>query len=288
MFVTVKQQMSSGVEDAMSEGVKFDGYYNLVGIGCMLTEKGANMVDMVTGVQAQVEIYEYTKEQLENKCSGIYNRLFKRLLGFIFALVLLVFLTPILLVISIAIIADSGLPIFYRADRGGYKGKHFKIYKFRTMIKDADKIGGGTTPLNDSRITRVGHFLRKTKMDEIPQLINIIKGEMCFIGPRPELLLYTSGYNGLEQYILQVRPGIADFSSIEFINLDEIVGSENADLMYEKYVLKKKNALRIKYVALISLVVDCKLFFMAVTETVQKATKFMFGIGDANGKNFSQ
>lgn len=232
--------------------------------------------------------YKFTQEQLDKNSTSLYNRLVKRLIGLVVALILFVLLSPFLLMISIAIIVDSGLPIFYKADRGGYKGKTFKIYKFRTMVKNADKIGGGTTALNDSRITRVGHFLRKTKLDEIPQLINIIKGEMSFVGPRPELLRYTSQYDDIEKYILKVRPGITDFSSIEFINLDEIVGGENADEMYEKHVLKRKNLLRIKYVSTISFAVDCKLFCMTVIRTIQKAIKIIFKVGERNGKNLAQ
>ena len=106
------------------------------------------------------------------------------------------------------------------------------------MVKNADKIGGGTTALHDPRITKVGNFLRKTKLDEIPQLGQVLQGKMSLIGPRPELLKYVNQYEGEEKDILQVRPGITDFSSIEFINLDEIVGGENADEMYEKYSLK--------------------------------------------------
>ena len=232
--------------------------------------------------------FEFTEKQLDKNSTSLYNRLVKRLIGLVVALILFVLLSPFLLMISIAIIVDSGLPIFYKADRGGYKGKNFKIYKFRTMVKNADKIGGGTTALNDSRITRVGHFLRKTKLDEIPQLINIIKGEMSFVGPRPELLRYTSQYDDIEKYILKVRPGITDFSSIEFINLDEIVGGENADEMYEKHVLKRKNLLRIKYVSTISFAVDCKLFCMTLIRTIQKAIKIIFKVGERNGKNLAQ
>lgn len=173
-----------------------------------------------------------------------YNVHMKSKLDFLLALVFLIVLLPVYIIISLAIIIDSGFPVFYKADRGGYKGVPFKIFKFRSMVKNADKIGGGTTALNDPRITRVGAFLRKTKLDEIPQLFNILNGTMSFIGPRPELLKYTNQYEGEEKLILEVRPGITDYSSIEFINLDEIVGGENADEMYEKHVLKKKNQLR--------------------------------------------
>ena len=232
--------------------------------------------------------YEFNEEQLYKNSTSLYNRLVKRLIGLVVALILFVLLSPFLLIISISIIVDSGFPIFYKADRGGYKGKTFKIYKFRTMVKNADKIGGGTTALNDSRINKIGKFLRKTKLDEIPQLINIIKGEMSFVGPRPELLRYTSQYEGLEEYILKVRPGITDFSSIEFINLDEVVGGENADEMYEKYVLKRKNFLRIRYVNEVSFLVDFKLFFNTVLRTIHKALKVILKVGINDGKNLAQ
>lgn len=233
------------------------------------------------------ELY-FNNKDLDNKCNSAYNRVFKRLLGFILAIILFTVLFPVLLIIGIAIVIDSGFPVFYKAERGGFEGKNFRIYKFRTMVNNADKIGGGTTAFNDSRITEIGNFLRKTKIDEIPQLINIIKGEMSFIGPRPELLRYTSKYNAIEKYILKVRPGITDFSSIEFINLDEIVGGENADEMYERYVLKRKNLLRIKYVHQVSFAVDIKIFFMTLVKTIHKATKIIVKQGGNNGKNFAE
>ncbi|MGN0527786.1 MAG: sugar transferase [Eubacterium sp.] len=208
--------------------------------------------------------------------SSFYNRYVKRCLDFVFALLMLIVLSPIFAIVSIAIVIDSGRPVFYRAQRGGYKEKTFKIYKFRSMVQNADKIGGGTTALGDTRITKVGNILRKTKLDEFPNLINIVRGEMSFIGPRPELLKYTQQYDGVEKYIFQVRPGITDFSSDYFINLDEVVGSENADEMYEKYVLKNKNALRVKYAAEVSLKTDIKIFFKTVLDVIKKAFGFLF------------
>ncbi len=210
------------------------------------------------------------------KYNGLYNRFFKRIVGLVLAVILLAILWPIYLLISLAIAIEDGTPVFYRPQRGGYHNKPFRIFKFRTMVKNADKIGGGTTALNDPRITKVGNFLRKTKMDEFPQLFNIICGNMSFIGPRPELLKYTDRYEGEEKLIFEVRPGITDFSSIEFINLDEIVGQGNADEMYEKYVLKKKNALRIKYTKEVSFTTDAKLFFLTIWDVVKKALSFTF------------
>lgn len=207
---------------------------------------------------------------------GIYNRYIKRIIGILLALPFLVVAIPIYVIISIAIIAEDGRPVFYRPLRGGYKNKPFRIFKFRTMVKNADKIGGGTTAMHDPRITKVGGFLRKTKLDETANLINIILGTMSFVGPRPELLQYTEKYEGLEKEILEVRPGVTDFSSIEFINLDEIVGSGNADEMYEKYVLKKKNELRVKYAESVSIATDISIFFNTIKKVLQKAFGFIF------------
>ena len=206
---------------------------------------------------------------------GIYNRVFKRVVGFVLALPFAVIAVPLYICIGAAILLEDGRPVFYRPLRGGYKNKPFRIFKFRTMVKNADKIGGGTTANHDPRITKVGGFLRKTKLDETANLINILIGTMSFIGPRPELLQYTEKYEGDEKEILEVRPGVTDYSSIEFINLDEIVGSGNADEMYEKYVLKKKNALRVKYAENVSFKTDVQIFFTTVWKVLQKAFGFI-------------
>jgi lipopolysaccharide/colanic/teichoic acid biosynthesis glycosyltransferase len=242
----------------------------------------------VTSEKSEVwqEAYNYIEDNLKKRSRSFYNIFIKRMLGFFIALTLFILLLPVMFIISVVIVVDSGFPYIYKAERGGYKRKSFIIYKFRTMVNNADKIGGRTTALDDKRITKIGKFLRKTKLDEIPQLINIIKGEMSFVGPRPELLIYTSQYKGIENYILEVRPGITDFSSIEFIDLDNIVGRENADEIYEKYVLRRKNYLRLKYVSSVSFLVDCKLFLLTVIKTINKAIKILFKTaGDASGKS---
>lgn len=208
-------------------------------------------------------------------CNGFYNKYAKRWIGFFIAFILIFILWPLYLIIMAAVAIEDGFPTFYRPQRGGYKNKPFRIIKFRSMVKNADKIGGGTTALNDPRITKVGNFLRKTKLDEIPQLFNIIAGTMSFIGPRPELLRYVKQYEGEEKLIMQVRPGITDFSSIEFINLDEVVGSGNADEMYEKNVLQKKNQLRIRYAKEVSFTTDLILFTRTVWGVIKKALSFI-------------
>lgn len=205
---------------------------------------------------------------------SVYNRIFKRCLDFTIALIAIIVALPIILLFSLAVLIDSGFPIFYTPVRCGYNGKTFRIIKYRTMVKNADKIGGSTTALNDPRITRVGSFLRKVKADEIVQLFNVLTGTMSFVGPRPELLQYTDQYTDEERVILKVRPGITDFSSLEFISLDEIVGGENADEMYEKYVLQKKNQLRIKYAEEVSLKTDFIILFKTVWCVFDKFIKF--------------
>ena len=207
--------------------------------------------------------------------NGAYNRYIKRVIDLLLAIPFLLIAIPIFCFVAIAILLDDGRPIFYRPMRGGYKDRPFRIFKFRTMVRNADRIGGGTTAMRDPRITRVGSFLRKTKIDETANLINILLGTMSFVGPRPELIQYTEQYEGEEKVIFEVRPGVTDFSSIEFINLDENVGSGNADEMYEKHVLKKKNQLRVKYAQSVSFKTDCKIFFVTIFRVCQKAFGFI-------------
>ena len=235
-----------------------------------------NTISPALAEKLKLEDITFSEKQLKSRYDGLYNRVIKRIIDFCIALVFIVVLSPVLLIVAAAVVIETGFPVLYRPQRGGYKNKTFRICKFRSMVKDADKIGGGTTALNDSRITKVGAVLRKTKLDEIAQLFNVFNGTMAFVGPRPELLQYTNNYNTLEKNILNVRPGITDFSSVALINLDEIVGSQNADEMYEKYVLKKKNQLRLKYVSQVSFVTDCKLFFNTVYRVLRKAFKVIF------------
>lgn len=212
--------------------------------------------------------------------AGFYNRVGKRLLDLLLAVVASVVVTPVILIVGIFIAAEDGFPIFYTPLRGGYHGRPFHIIKLRTMRRDADRYGG-TTALNDPRITRTGRLLRKLKLDELPQAYNVLLGSMSFVGPRPELLRYTEAYTGEEKLILEVRPGITDFSSIEFISLDEIVGADNADEMYERHVLRRKNQLRLRYAREVSLKTDVQLFFRTVACVLQKAGRVLGGRKEA-------
>lgn len=206
---------------------------------------------------------------------GVYNRIVKRILDIVVSAPVLICTLPLFLLIGLAIVLESGFPVFYRAERGGYQNQSFRICKFRSMVVGADRMGGGTTALHDSRITRVGNILRKTKLDELPQLFQVLTGKMSLVGPRPELLQYTQQYRGAEEAIFQVRPGITDYSSIEFVNLDEIVGGENADEMYERYVLQKKNQLRVQYAETVSFRNDLDIFFKTIGVVLGKMYGFL-------------
>ena len=183
----------------------------------------------------------------------------KRALDITTSLIGLVGLSPFFFIVSVSIKLDSPGPVFYRGVRSGWHGKPFRIFKFRTMVPDAERLGGGTTALADARITQVGQVLRRYKLDELPQLFNVLKGEMSLVGPRPELPQYTRSYNEREKEILSVRPGITDFSSIEFYRLDRRVGAEDADERYEREVYPLKNELRLKYVREQSLLTDLRI-----------------------------
>jgi len=206
----------------------------------------------------------------EIQINRFYNNFIKRTVDFTLALILFILLIPVIGVIAAIIKFDSKGPVFYKGLRSGYHNKSFKMYKFRSMFVNADNIGGDTTALDDKRITCVGKLLRNTKLDEIPQLINIIKGEMSFIGPRPEVLKYTNNFKGDEKYILEVRPGISDISSLTFISQDELVGKENVDKYFEKYILCKKNDLRVDYIRKQSYYIDCKLFLLTIISVLKK------------------
>jgi len=172
----------------------------------------------------------------------------KTILNTIVALVALIVLSPIFVLISIVIKTTSNGKVFYKGTRAGKNNVAFKIYKFRTMIQDAENIGGPSTALNDLRLTKIGRFLRKYKLDEFPQFINIIKGDMSLVGPRPQVIYYTSQYTGELKLILSVKPGLTDLASLYFLDMDNILGSKNVDEKYATEIEPIKNLLRLRYV----------------------------------------
>ena len=193
----------------------------------------------------------------------------KRLFDITSCLLSFPFLLPFFAITAIVIKLDSHGPVFYRGWRTGLWGKPFRIFKFRTMVVDAEKIGGPSTALNDPRLTKIGKFLRKYKIDELPQLINILNGEMSLVGPRPQVEVYTKLYNNDEKIILSVKPGLTDYASIEFIDLDKILGDEQVDKKYLKEVEPRKNKLRMKYAKESSFLVDVKILFMTLMQMLR-------------------
>lgn len=174
--------------------------------------------------------------------------MFKRLFDVVVGFIGLLLLSPFFLLTGFLIKLDTRGPIFYRGVRTGRFGRPFRIFKFRSMVVNAEHKGGTTTGKDDPRVTRVGQFLRKYKLDELPQLINVVLGDMSLVGPRPEVQEYTDLFTEEERRILTVRPGITDWASIEFNNLQEHVGSEDPDRVFREKILPQKNALRLKYV----------------------------------------
>jgi lipopolysaccharide/colanic/teichoic acid biosynthesis glycosyltransferase len=160
----------------------------------------------------------------------------------------LLVLAPVLALIALVVRLDSRGPFLYRGVRTGLNGRPFRIMKFRTMVPNAEQIGSTATARDDPRITRVGHFLRRYKLDELPQLWNVVTGEMSLVGPRPEVAEHTSAYSEEERLILTVKPGITDFSSIRFANLGELLGSEDANRVFVEKYRAEKNRLRLEYV----------------------------------------
>jgi lipopolysaccharide/colanic/teichoic acid biosynthesis glycosyltransferase len=173
----------------------------------------------------------------------------KRAFDFFSSLIGLILVSPILLTIAILIKREDGGPVFYRGVRVGRYGKPFRIFKFRTMVLNAEKLGGPSTADDDPRITKVGKFVRKFKLDELPQLLNVLKGEMSFVGPRPEVQMYVDMFTEEEKAILSVRPGITDWASIW--NPDEgaiLAGSPDPEKTYMETIRPEKIRLQLKYV----------------------------------------
>jgi len=171
----------------------------------------------------------------------------KRGFDVVVSLTVLTMTAPLILVISILIKLTSRGPILYRPLRTGRYGMAFRTTKFRTMVVNADTIGSQSTADDDPRVTCVGAFLRRWKLDELPQLVNVLKGDMSLVGPRPEVPGYTRLYTEEEKVALSVRPGITDYASIELMHLGQQLGEEEPERVYFERVWERKNQLRVRY-----------------------------------------
>jgi lipopolysaccharide/colanic/teichoic acid biosynthesis glycosyltransferase len=194
----------------------------------------------------------------------------KRIFDVIFALAGLLFLSPLLLLVALLIKQDSPGPIFFKQERMGKGFQPFHIYKFRTMVRDASRRGGPITFGSDPRITRVGRLLRRTKIDELPQLINVLRGEMSFVGPRPEVRPYVELFRADYEGILKVLPGITDLASLKYRDEAEVLGHfENPEEEYIKRVLPEKIKLAREYVRRSSFFFDIALILKTLLRLFQ-------------------
>jgi lipopolysaccharide/colanic/teichoic acid biosynthesis glycosyltransferase len=195
----------------------------------------------------------------------MYLRFGKRLFDIVATVVGGILLLPIILPIAIWIKINSKGPLFYIQKRVGLNFKEFNLYKFRSMIVDADKKGPSVTSGGDPRITKVGKIIRRTKIDELPQLLNVLKGDMSLVGPRPEVMKFVSQKKDEYKKVLSVRPGITDTAAIEFIDEEIIMKQyEDKERAYIDFLLPKKIQLYCKYIDNISLVGDIKLILITL------------------------
>jgi len=161
----------------------------------------------------------------------------------------LIVLSPVLGLLAVAIKADSRGPVLYKGARVGVNGKRFNILKFRSMVTNAEKIGGSSTPEDDPRVTPVGRFMRSNKLDELPQLWNVLAGQMSLVGPRPQVQWAVDRYTPEERLVLTVKPGITDYASLRFANEGEILkGSTDPDRDYMEKIHPEKMRLSLEYV----------------------------------------
>ncbi len=193
----------------------------------------------------------------------------KRVFDIFFSFLGIVLLSPLFFIVALLVIIESGLPVFYSQKKKKKNNVEFSLFKFRTMIKDADKNGLLTVGGRDARITKVGYYLRKTKVDELPQLINVLIGDMSLVGPRPEVKKYTDLYTEKQQQVLTVKPGITDYASIQFVDENDLLGkSENPEETYINEIMPKKLELNLKYVQQSSLLTDTTIIFKTIAKII--------------------
>ncbi len=214
----------------------------------------------------QTEEVKTYYEKLEKRKASL---VIKRIFDFTVALIAIIILSPIYLILALAIKLDSEGPVFYRQERVTTYGRKFRIFKFRTMVVNADKIGTLVTVNRDPRITRVGAFLRKFRLDETPQLINILTGDMSFVGTRPEVQKYVDRYTDEMNATLLLPAGVTSLASIFYKDEDKLLStSENADDTYIDEVLPGKMVYNLAYIEKFSFFYDIKLMVMTVLAVV--------------------
>ena len=197
------------------------------------------------------------------------NKIIKRIFDLICSTLGLIVLSLVLIGIAIKIKAGSDGPVFFKQIRVGEKGREFEILKFRTMVVDAEKLGKQITVGNDNRITKIGAFLRKYKLDELPQLINVFKGDMSLVGPRPEVPRYVKLYNQEQKKVLEVKPGITDLASIRYRDENDLLGGvENPEEFYINTIMPDKLALNLEYISKNNIVFDIYIILKTIIKCI--------------------
>lgn len=187
----------------------------------------------------------------------------KRLFDIVVTLIIGLFLLPIAIVVSLLILIECGGGIFFKQERIGQYGKPFYLWKFRTMKKDSESFGQLTIGMKDSRITKLGTFLRKYKLDEIPQLINVLSGDMSLVGPRPEVKKYVDLYNDEQKKILNAKPGITDYASLEYFKENEILGNaKDPEKVYIEEIMPHKLRINQKFLRSSGLSQDINVLYL--------------------------
>ena len=195
----------------------------------------------------------------------------KRLFDILFSLIILILFLPFGIIISLLIVIESKGGIYYKQERIGKNGNPFYLLKFRSMRTDADKLGKLTVGMRDPRITRIGYFIRKFKLDEFPQFINVLKGEMSIVGPRPDVKEYVDLYTDEQRTILLAKPGITDYASLEYFEESDLLAqSSNPEKTYIEEIMPAKIRLNQKYIANPNLFVDLKIIFLTAKRILVK------------------
>ena len=219
----------------------------------------------------ETEAVKKYRASIEKKKVSLFLKL---LFDKVLALILLISLLPIILGIAIWIKLDSEGPVFYRQERITTYGRTFRIFKFRTMVKEADKLGTAVTQQNDPRISKVGHKLRKLRLDELPQLINVLVGDMSFVGVRPEVAKYVDKYTDEMNATLLLPAGITSPASIEYKNEDEVIekfkgSGRSVDEIYVEEILPDKMKYNLKYIEEFSVINDIKIMVRTAIAVVK-------------------
>ena len=219
----------------------------------------------------ETEIVKKYREEIEKRKISLFLKLF---LDKVLALILLIPLSPMILAIAIWIKLDSEGPVFYRQERITTYGRPFRIFKFRTMVKDADKLGAAVTEHNDPRISRAGNKLRKVRLDELPQLFNVLLGDMSFVGVRPEVAKYVNRYTDEMNATLLLPAGITSPASIEYKDEDEVIEKfkgtgRSIDDIYIEEVLPDKMKYNLEYIKNFSIVNDIKIMIQTALAVIK-------------------